>query len=208
MTRISVNPGKVEWSGENPGIYLKETPDGDYTTLALFFRIVLSPYGRGHAGLILGAPDTAKGWPNVTNFLITDNQRLMRWIVENWVVHMPTFHNRIGLEAMRWLHLVSCSRTPGDMQSQYSEVLRGHDMLVRMCWKDLGKPFPVEANVANSATGKHEMYAVFLEAANAKIYVNDTLLPGHVATRELFGRTMSTAFLALSETWITPDSGD
>ena len=45
MDRIPVNPGSVEWSGENPGIYLKSDPDGDYSVVALFFRIVLSPYG-------------------------------------------------------------------------------------------------------------------------------------------------------------------
>ena len=28
-----INPGKVEWSGENPGIYLRDEPEGplDYT---------------------------------------------------------------------------------------------------------------------------------------------------------------------------------
>ena len=23
MSRVSINPGRVDWSGENPGIYLK-----------------------------------------------------------------------------------------------------------------------------------------------------------------------------------------
>ena len=59
-TRIPHNPGKVEWSGENPGIYLKSDPaNAEYDTLALFFRVALSPYGRGHAGLVLGAPAEA-----------------------------------------------------------------------------------------------------------------------------------------------------
>ena len=56
MTRVSINPGRVDWCGENPGIYLKENPsDASYSTLALFFRVVLSPYGRGHAAIVLGA---------------------------------------------------------------------------------------------------------------------------------------------------------
>ena len=73
MTRISINPGRVDWSGENPGIYLKETADSDFATLALFFRVVLSPHGRGHAAIVLGAPDEAAGWPEVSNFIINDN---------------------------------------------------------------------------------------------------------------------------------------
>ena len=31
MTRPPINPGRVEWSGENPGIYLKTDAGGDYT---------------------------------------------------------------------------------------------------------------------------------------------------------------------------------
>ena len=51
--------GKVEWSGENPGISLKEHPDGPWTNLASFFRVVLSPYGRGHALVLLQSPNEA-----------------------------------------------------------------------------------------------------------------------------------------------------
>lgn len=60
MTRIPINPGRVDWSDENPGIYLKTDPAGDYTALALFFRVVLSPHGSGHAALVLSAPDEAR----------------------------------------------------------------------------------------------------------------------------------------------------
>jgi hypothetical protein len=48
------------------------------------------------------------------------------------------------------------------------------------------------------------MYSVFLEAASAEICINGTALAGKVASRQFFGRTMSTAFLAFSETWVTP----
>ena len=40
--------GTVEWSGENPGISLKDQPEGSFVNLASFFRVVLSPHGRGH----------------------------------------------------------------------------------------------------------------------------------------------------------------
>ena len=205
MTRVSINPGRVDWSGENPGIYLKQQEDGDYTALALFFRVVLSPYGRGHAAIVLGAPDEAKGWPDVPNFIITDNQQMMRWIVDGWVNRMPTFIGRDGLGAMTWLDLHSASRSPGDLKSRYSEVLRGHGINLELVWKDLGPPLPVEVTKENSATKAHEMYSVFLEAREAEIRINDTPLPGKVRDRQFFGRTMSTAFLAFSETWVTPD---
>jgi hypothetical protein len=205
MKRVSINPGRVDWSGENPGIYLKhDAADDDYCSLALFFRVVLSPYGRGHAAIVLGAPDEDRGWPEIPNFIITDNQRMMRWIVDGWVSKMPTFRGRVGLDNMTWLNLDSVHRQPGDIQSSYSETLRGSGITLEMKWLDMGPPIPVEVTRENSATREHEMYSVFLEAGAAEIIVNGTALPGSVQSRQFFGRSMSTAFLAFSETWVTP----
>ncbi|KIC07640.1 hypothetical protein RA19_22855 [Leisingera sp. ANG-M1] len=205
MTRVSHNPGRVDWSGENPGIYLKRDPGQEqYDTLALFFRVALSPYGRGHAALVLGAPDQAQGWPQVPNLIMTDNQRLMRWIVDGWVAKMPTFIGKPGLQAMTWLDCSSVEKRPGDLKARYSETLRGSGVTVEMVWRDMGPPLPVEVTKENSATKAHEMYSVFLEAKAAEVRINGTALPGQVADRQFFGRTMSTAFLAFSETWVTP----
>jgi len=166
--------------------------------------VVLSRKGRGTAALILGAPDEDAGWPDVPNFLLTDNQQMMRWIVDGWVKKMPTFRGRVGLSGMSWLGLDSCVRRPSDLTSHYSEVLRGSGVQVDMNWRDLGEPIPVEVSAENSATGEHEMYSVFQEAQQADIIVNGTALSGEVSGREFFGRPMSTAFLAFSETWVTP----
>ncbi len=207
MSRTAINPGRVDWSGENPGIYLKEnTSDAQYSTLALFFRVVLSPYGRGNAAIVLGAPEEAKGWPDVPNFIMTDNQRMMRWIIEGWVTKMPTFIGQSGLAAMSWLDCDSVEKRPGDLKSRYSETLRGSGVTLEMIWHDMGPPIPVEVTKENSATKEHEMYSVFLEAKQAQIKINGTSLKGEVSDRPFFGRTMSTAFLAFSETWVTPQT--
>ena len=203
MKRISINPGLVEWSGENPGI--KKDPAGArYDTLALFFRVVLSPYGRGHAALVLGAPDEAKGWPAAPNLIMADNHRLMRWIVDGWVARMPTFIGKEGLGAMAWLDCDCVEKRPGNLKSRYSEFLRGSGVELEMIWRDMGPPLPVEVTKDNSATKTHEMYSVFLEAKAAEVRINGASLSGQVAERQFFGRTMSTAFLAFSETWVTP----
>lgn len=206
MTRVSINPGRVDWSGENPGIYLKhKAEDEAYCVLSLFFRVVLSPYGRGNAAIVLAAPDSAKGWPEETNFIMTDNQRMMRWIVDGWVSKMPTFIGKAGLQHMSWLNLDAVHKQPGDLKINYSEILRGSGVTLEMKWSELGEPIPVEVTKENSATKAHEMYSVFLEARSAEIKVNGTALPGSVQQRQFFGRTMSTAFLAFSETWVTPE---
>ena len=207
MSRVSINPGKVEWSGENPGIYLKETPDGDFSTLALFFRVVLSPFGRGHAALILGAPDLSAGWPEAPNLLMTDNQSLMKWIIDGWVAKFPAFRNRPGLDGMKWLDIEAVSRQPGNLKSRYSESVRGSGVEAKLLWQDLQEPLPAEISRENSPTGAHEMYSVFLEARSAEVSVNGARLAGQVASRQFCGRTMSTAFLAFSETWVTPLDG-
>lgn len=205
MKRTPISTGRVEWSGENPGIYLKNAADdAAYSTLALFFRVVLSPYGRGHAAIVLGAPDTGNGWPDVPNFIMTDNQRMMRWIVDGWVRKMPTFVGKPGLEAMTWLDCDRVEKRPGDLRARYSETLQGSGVSLDMIWEDMGPPIPVEVTAENSATKEHEMYSVFLEAASARVVINGTPLAGKVAERQFFGRTMSTAFLAFSETWVTP----
>lgn len=206
MKRVAINPGRVEWSGENPGIYLKrDAGDDAYSVLTLFFRVALSPYGRGHAAIVLGAPEQAQGWPAVTNFIMTDNQRMMRWIVDGWVKKMPTFLGQAGLQHMTWLNLESVHKNPSDLKTEYKETLHGSGVMLELIWQDLGAPIPVEVNAQNSATKEHEMYSVFLEAKSAEVVVNGMPLPGTVQNRQFFGRTMSTAFLAFSETWVTPD---
>jgi hypothetical protein len=70
MAETMLFPGVVEWSGENPGISLKTDADGPFTALASFFRVVLSPHGRGHALVLLESPQQA-GAPG--NLCLTDN---------------------------------------------------------------------------------------------------------------------------------------
>ena len=205
MDRISVNPGSVEWSGENPGIYLKSDPDGDYSVVALFFRIVLSPHGRGVGAIILGDPDTAAGYPEVPNLCLTDNRPMMTYLLDNFASKFPTLVGRAGVEAMSWHDVTKNNQDNHNMPHSYSEELTAGDVTVQMTWKDLQPPMAIEVGPNESATKAHDMYAVFLEATDARITINGTALQGQVVDRQFFGRTMSTAFLALSETWVNPN---
>jgi hypothetical protein len=201
--RVPINPGLVEWSGDNPGIYLKDAPDGPFVTLSLFFKVVLSPHGRGTAMLILGAPEDARGWPHAPNVFITDNQALARYLIDDFVVNMPTFRGKAGLKAASFLPLTAASTT-GDSRSRHTERVQSHDLVAEMTWDALGAPFAVEVNADQSATGTHEMYSIFVEAKAASVTLAGKPLGGRVVNRQLFGRTISTAFLAFSETWVKP----
>ena len=43
----------IMWSGENPIILLKDTPEAEETTAVGFFRVDYSPAGSGHAVFIM-----------------------------------------------------------------------------------------------------------------------------------------------------------
>ena len=203
--RTPVNPGRVEWSGENPGIYLRDTPDGDWVTLGIFFRIVLSPHGRGQTMIVLDEPDESKGYPEATNICLTDNEALTQYLVREFMSKFPSFRGRAGLDAMTWMPLNAVC-TAGDMKSNYSETASASGLEVIMTWEGLDEPFAAEVGREHSATGQHEMYSVFFEAQDATISVNGVRLAGQVTNRQFLGRTMSTAFVAVSETWVTPVS--
>jgi hypothetical protein len=202
-SRVPVNPGKVDWAGENPGIYLRDVDDGPWVTLAVFFRVVTSPHGRGHGMLILDQPETGKGWPDARNLCITDNEALIKYIVRDYVSGFPSFRGKPGLAAMTYLPLTEV-RAEGDPRTSYSEIVRSGDVTARMNWSDTQEPFGVEVGPKDSATGKHDMYSLFFEAREASIEVNGERLSGKVSTRQFFGKTMSTAFLAFCETWVKP----
>src|SRR3954454_14442548 len=91
-------PGVVEWSGENPGISLKTDPDGPFTTLASFFRVVLSPHGAGHALLLMRDPHSAGG----NNVCYTDNEPLARYLVDRFAAHFGAFRGIAGLSGLRY----------------------------------------------------------------------------------------------------------
>ena len=197
-----INPGKVEWSGENPGIYLRDEPEGPWITLAVFGRIVVSPHGRGHFLLLLERPDEAKGMPDVANVLLTDNNPMTDYIMRDFVSKFPTFRDRAGLTAMTRLPIKNIA-TSADTQNAYTETVYSDDVEVTLTWRELGKSFAVDVDKDQSATGEHQMYSLFVEAGSAEIVVNGRVLKGNVYPRQFFGRPMSSAFLAFSETWLS-----
>jgi hypothetical protein len=190
--------GTVEWSGENPGISLKESPDGPFVALASFFRVVLSPYGRGHALVLMQAPQDAAAR---TNFVLHDNERLARYLVSDFVAHFGAWKNLPGLQSLSYRALDSVEAS-GDPASSYSETVKAGDTTVQLTWSGLGKPFCFALPPDKSATGKHSMPSLFVPCQDATISVNGKTLPGKPLPREMAGHSFTTAMLAFSETWI------
>lgn len=200
------NSGKVEWSGENPGIYLKEDSGGDWSALGIFFRVVLSPHGAGTTMIVLEKPDEPAGLPDANNLCLTDNEALTEYLIRDYMSKFPSFRGKKGLQSMSHRH-IDMVTTKGDLREFRSESVISGDLEVVMTWRDLQEPFAAEVAVDASATGEHEMYSVFIEAKSAEISVNGHYFSGQITTRNFLGENMSTAFLAISETWLAPAPG-
>lgn len=194
-------PGTVEWSGENPGITMKETPEGPFVTLASFFRVVLSPHGRGHALVLLQSPQDAKPAADRANYCFHDNEKLARYLVADYVSHFGAFKNLPGMSTLSYRKLDSAVAS-GDPASTYSETVKSGDLTVKLTWSGLGKPFCFALPPDKSATGKHHMPSLFVGCREASVTVNGRALPGKPIPRVMAGHSLTTAMLAFSETWI------
>lgn len=201
MSDITLFPGTVEWSGENPGISLKEDPAGPFTTLASFFRVVLSPHGRGHALVLMLSPSEESPPADRANVCYSDNEPLARWLVADYVSHFGAWRGLAGLKGLQYRKLDSV-RTSGDAITTYSETVRAGEATIALTWSGLGKPFCFALPPSASATGKHHMPSLFVGCESATVTVNGRQRPGAPIPRDIAGQRISTAMLAFSETWI------
>ncbi len=110
MADVVTFNGNVEWSGENPGISLKDNPDGPWTNLASFFRVVLSPYGRGHALVLLRSPGEANPPAEKPNICFHDNEELARYLVKDFVSYFGAYR---GLASLTEPHLSQARQRRG-----------------------------------------------------------------------------------------------
>ena len=198
MVEVIRFPGTVEWSGENPGIFLKSKPDGPFTTLASFFRVVLSPHGRGHVLVLVQPPNE---FVRTTAVCLTDNEPLARWLVAEFVSKFGTFRETAALGGLVY-RTIDSVESGGDPRNIYSETVKAGDLTVTLTWSGLGLPFCFANPPELSATGVHHMPSLFVSCLDASIIVNGRRLPGSPIPREVAGHKMTSAMLAFSETWI------
>jgi len=201
MARATFNPNKVDWSGENPGMYLKETADGPFVTLISFFRVVTSPHGKGHAAFMLLDPPGDGGNLEKPNLCLTDNEPLAEYLKKGFVSCFGSFKGVTGLSNAQmkpgWDFIPG-----GDGITSHTESFRSAIGQVSLTWEQLSAPFMVELMKEQSATGAHEMFSLFLESTAVKATINGKSVAGKPFPRDWVGRKSTTAFLAFSETWI------
>lgn len=196
-----IHPGKVAWTGENPGIYLKDEQDGPWTGLMTFYRVFYSAHGMGQGVVVLDEPGVEKGLPAARNFCICDNMALAKYLVAEFFSNFMSFRVSPGIKAMAYLPLAE-ARREGDTLSTYREVVKSAEFEVVCEWRGLSPAYAVDMPPEKGPTKKHEMYSLFLDAADASVTVNGRPLRGRVVQRDFADTRKSTAFLAFSESWM------
>ncbi len=199
----AINPGQVDWSGENPGILLKEDPDGPWTAMALFFRIVYSPKGRGHALLLYEDPNRAESLPAVRNVMLSDNEPMARYLMSSFIGKLASFGGAPAFSAVQYLPIDDV-RAEGDPRSRYSEHIVGGGLEVQLLWEELGAPVALELPPKETGTKEHEGYTLLVESRRASIILDGTPLKGRPVPRIQAGLETTSAFLYFAETWIRP----
>lgn len=197
MSRIPLNPGKVDWSGENSCIYLKQEPDGPFTCMACHFRVVYSPHGPGHALLLLANPQG----DHPLNGMYTDNPALALWLRDNFAVHFGPFKGNPVIGQLLVREAAGFNRS-GDPRSSYIESVSAPGLDLRLTWSAFKPALYVEMPADKSATGCHEMFSLFVPAGAGEIVINGESVPGAPIPRDFLGADFTSAFLAFSETWV------
>ena len=199
-----ITPGRVDWTGENPGILLKNDEDS-FAAMALFFRVVWSPAGQeGQVLLLYGRPQQAEGTTEAPNVLMSDNPNLAESLKANFIGKLAAFRNAPAFDGLPHV-LAQSVRARGDpMGHRYTETVSGQGLTVELVWEDLESPLALELTPDQVGTGQHTMFTLLVPVRKAQILVNGRALPGNVGKRVQAGKETTTAFLYFSETWIIP----
>ena len=202
-----ITPGSVDWTGENPGILLKDA-SGAFTAMGLFFRVAWSPAGQGQVLWLYGSPASQIDTPEAPNVVLTDNVDLATYLKSNFVGRLGVFRDPPAFDCMR-PRLAHAVRSSGDpMSHRYSETIVGEDLSVELVWEDLEPPRALELTPDQVGTGAHTMFTLLVAARSAQIIVNGRALPGQVGSRVQAGLETTTAFLYFSETWVIPPGAE
>ena len=199
---IPINADHLDWTGDNPGIMLKERENGPWSALALFFRIAWSAHGRGTALVLYEQPDAALTVPDAHNVVITDNEPMARYLMQDFVGRFGVFGEVAAFQAMRYLPLTHAATTGDPCGKRVTETICSGNLAVELVWEELGKPTALELPPELSGTGAHTMFSVLVESRRAAILVNGRQLPGKPVPREQAGIQTTTAFLYYAESWL------
>jgi hypothetical protein len=186
----------VVFSGENSMIRLFRSGSEDIVAAASYWRCTFSEFGEGNA-LVIWADPVASGLGDAAPHAVyADNLAMGRMVTTEFNQYLRGYQNRgFGELAPRPARFFQ----QGDGRRQHRVTCLTGDVTIELLWQDvLDASLCVLDNTSGSR--KFEVSTVICPCARASISVN-----GKSATAEIRrqkGSTDSSAFLALSETWV------
>lgn len=199
----SVIPGTVDWTGENPGILLKNA-EGAFSAMALFFRVAWSPAGTGQLLLLYGTPGSEFAEQHAPNLLMGDNSELADFLLANFIGKLAAFRDAPPFSGLIYQHATAVRSSGDPLGRRYTESIANSDFCVELAWEDLEHPRVLELAPEQTGTKEHKMSTLLVPAKTGRIFVNGHELPGTVGTRVQAGMETTTAFLYFAETWTIP----
>ena len=204
MSRVdSIVPGALDWTGENPGILLKDD-EGNFTAMSLFFRVAWSPAGPGELLLLYASPSHCRPTASKPNLLIGNNRALAEYLLTNFIGKLAAFRDAPAFGGLEYVSGNTFESEGNPLGDLYSESIGSPDHAVQLVWRQLETPRALRLSPQLTGTGEHEMYTVLVPAREACIFLNGNALPGSLGSRVQAGFETTTAFLYFSETWIIP----
>ena len=198
-----IKTGTLDWTGDNPFIYLKTDAEQDWSSLSLYFRIASSDFGSGQAILVLDNPYKV-GNGTETRLMVTDNQPLAEYLLAEFVRHFGLFRKAVALDSLKIVAdgvFTTTNRFPNEVIESVASQAAG--ITIDMQWHDMQQAaICVDLPQSQTQTQKHEMMCVFHPAQSAQVLVNGVALQGTTIERDFNGTRAQSASLANSETWV------
>ena len=198
-----IKTGTLDWTGDNPFIYLKTDAEQDWSSLSLYFRIASSDFGSGQAILVLDNPyEVGNGME--TRLMVTDNQPLAEYLLAEFVRHFGLFRKAVALDHLKIVAdgvFTTTNRFPNVVIESVASKAAG--ITIDMQWHDMQQAaICVDLPQSQTQTQKHEMMCVFHPAQSAQVLINGVALQGATVERDFNGTRAQSASLANSETWV------
>jgi hypothetical protein len=187
-----VNDGTIIVNGENPFIWLSETPEGPRSSEASLWPITWSPKGAGHA-FFIKSELTDNQWR-----IYTDNVELTRWM-------QSTVQGMLVPETKdQTIPTVPATfERAGDTKEAWTHTIKGDKDEIVMRWFNMAQPILVSDNdpVTEPPERPYGVSAVMIAAERAELYVNGQQAKGQIWPFELDGKPFTSGALAFSESW-------
>jgi hypothetical protein len=188
----------ITFSGENPGLTLYKPGTEQVIAAVSYWRCVYSEHGDGNATIIWVDPEASGLGADAPHAIYADNSGVGRLVAERFTQHFGNFKN-LGFGEMETTQARFFQE--GDGRWYHRVVTNTGDSVIELVWWDIIQHELVQRSNYEVGPTKWDLATVICPCKNATISINNQQIEGEVRWKDDDSGTMSSAFLAFSETW-------